>query len=459
MRKKIQRYGLKKVYDYLDADPDNNMMKVVDWTAKFATNKQLEGQVNTFREALSDPNNNWYQLGRSLWTDIDDEVRKTKFNNFVLNANFDFIPIRDELSEKYDCNIPWAILMDPTSACNLKCTGCWAAEYGNKLNMSFDTLDSIIEQGKELGIRMFIYSGGEPLMRKKDIIALCNKHDDCAFLAFTNGTLIDEEFAQDMLRVKNFVPAISVEGFESGTDFRRGKGTFARIEEAMRILKKNRLPFGVSCCYTSQNVDQISSEEYFDWMVDMGAKFCWFFTYMPIGKDAPTDLLVSAEQREQMYRAVRAFRETKPLFTMDFWNDGEYVGGCIAGGRNYMHINANGDIEPCAFIHYSDSNIYEDTLLEAFRKPLFQAYRKSQPFNENHLRPCPLLDNPGELTKIVRETGVASTDLEQAVDVEELSAKCEDVAKNWAVTAERIWSEGHYEQNKETLSEYHTRSK
>ena len=80
MRKKIQRYGLKKVYDYLDADPDNNMMKVVDWTAKFATNKQLEGQVNTFREALSDPNNNWYQLVRSLWTDIDDDVRKTIFN-------------------------------------------------------------------------------------------------------------------------------------------------------------------------------------------------------------------------------------------------------------------------------------------------------------------------------------------------------------------------------------------
>ena len=67
----------------------------------------------------------------------------------------------------------------------------------------------------------------------------------------------------------------------------------------------------------------------------MGAKFCWFFTYMPIGKDAPTDLLVSADQRAQMYHSVRAFRETKPLFTMDFWNDGEYVGGCIAGGRNY----------------------------------------------------------------------------------------------------------------------------
>ena len=44
---------------------------------------------------------------------------------------------------------------------------------------------------------------------------------------------------------------------------------------------------------------------------------------------------------------------------MDFQNDGEFVGGCIAGGRNYCHINANGDVEPCVFIHYSSANIRE----------------------------------------------------------------------------------------------------
>ena len=58
-----------------------------------------------------------------------------------------------------------------------------------------------------------------------------------------------------------------------------------------------------------------------------------------------------------------------------------------------MHINANGDIEPCAFIHYSDSNVYDHTLIEAFKRPLLTQYRENQPFNQNHVRPCPLLDN------------------------------------------------------------------
>ena len=179
-----------------------------------------------------------------------------------------------------------------------------------------------------------------------------------------------------MLRVKNFVPAISVEGFEEATDYRRGRGTYAAVVRAMDMLKRHKLPFGISCCYTSKNVEVIGSEEYFDQMVDWGAKFAWFFTYMPVGREAVPELMVSADQRAFMYRRIREFRHTKPIFTMDFWNDGEFVGGCIAGARSYLHINANGDIEPCAFIHYADSNIRSKTLLEAYKSPLFMAYHR-----------------------------------------------------------------------------------
>lgn len=349
LKEKAQAFAVKQALRYLDKNPENNLSKLIEWIGNFDVKGTLKKQIDVIRPIVNDCENNWYQLILSLWEDIDSEVRNTLFENLIINGCLLGYQRQCENKKKYNCNIPWAILMDPTSACNLHCTGCWAAEYGNHMNLTYEEMDDIVNQGVELGTYVYLFTGGEPLVRKKDIIQLCENHPDCVFSSFTNGTLIDDAFADEMLRVKNFVPAISIEGFEDATDFRRGDGTYQKIIQAMEILKRKKLPFGISCCYTSANAEVIGSEEYIDYMIELGAKFAWFFTYMPVGKGAVTDLIATAEQREMMYHRIREYRQTKSLFTVDFWNDGEYVGGCIAGGRSYCHINANGDIEPCAF--------------------------------------------------------------------------------------------------------------
>lgn len=249
----IKRTTMRTAYSYIEKNPKENAIKLLDWADKLAGNgpNSFPKQRAVIRRVLEDPDNNMNRLIMNVLDDIDPGILKAAFENFFLNAALLGWQKQVANREKYNCNIPWAILLDPTSACNLHCTGCWAAEYGNKLNLSFEEIDSIITQGKELGVYMYIYTGGEPLVRKHDLIALCEKHSDCVFLSFTNGTLIDEEFADDMLRVKNFIPAISVEGFEEATDARRGKGTYAKVVKAMNILKSKHLPFGISCCYTS----------------------------------------------------------------------------------------------------------------------------------------------------------------------------------------------------------------
>lgn len=436
--------GLDVALSYLDKDVEKNLPKLIEWAEKIDVQGSVKVQLDVIKRIASDPDNNWYKFALNIWRNIDLDVIKTFFTNFIVYSNIEGKPKRLEVERTHDCNIPWAILLDPTAACNLKCTGCWAADYDAKSSMDFDTLDNIVQQGKAMGTYMYLFTGGEPLVRKADVIKLCEKHNDCQFMAFTNGTLIDEDFAKEMLRVKNFIPGISIEGFEEQTDARRGKGTFQAIMRAMEILRKYKLPFGASSCYTRKNTEVIASEEFIDFLVERGCLFLWLFIYMPIGVDAVSDWLVTPEQREYMYRQIRKFRQTKPIFTMDFWNDGEYVDGCIAGGRRYCHINANGDIEPCAFIHYSDSNIHTSTLLEAYKSPLFQAYRKNQPFNCNMLRPCPLLDNPDKLVEMVVESGSFSTDMKHPEDVIDLTSKCRNAAEAWAVTADRIWKEtGH----------------
>lgn len=440
---KAVRMGLKTAFSYLGKNPDENIPKLMKWTDRLAGDGEnsFKKHRDVIRNVINDPDCNMHKLIWSLWDDIDSHVLEKAFENFALNAVLLGWKKEEELRKKYDCNIPWAILLDPTSACNLHCTGCWAAEYGNKLNLSFDEIDSIITQGKEMGVYFYIYTGGEPLVRKNDLIAICHKHNDCMFLTFTNGTLIDDDFTEAMLEVGNLIPALSVEGFESSTDARRGSGTYHKVVRAMNLLKEKRLPFGISCCYTAQNVDSISSEEYITQMVEWGAKFVWYFHYMPVGNEALPELMPSVEQRKYMYHRVREIRASQPIFAMDFQNDGEYVGGCVAGGRRYLHINAAGDIEPCVFIHYSDANIRKTSLLEALQMPLFKAYHAGQPFNENHLRPCPMLENPEKLRAMIDSTDAHSTDLQSPESAEHLCAKCEQYAADWAAAAEELWEE------------------
>ncbi len=441
IQEKIKRTALKTAFSYLEKNPEKNMRKLMDLVDTLAGEGEQGFPVQraAFREVIENPDNNMHQLMLNILTDVDQDVLKAVFENFFLNANIFGWPRQEEMRARYGCNIPWAILLDPTSACNLRCTGCWAAEYGNKLNLTLEEIDSIIRQGKELGVYMYIYTGGEPLVRKKDLITLCQRHPDCQFLAFTNATLIDEAFADEMLRVKNFIPAISLEGFEAATDGRRGEGVYQKVVQAMALLKDRKLPFGISACYTSQNLDSISSGGFIDQLVEWGARFIWYFHYMPVGNDAALELLPSPEQRERMYHRVRELRATKPIFAMDFQNDGEYVGGCIAGGRRYLHINANGDVDPCVFIHYSDSNIREKTLLECLQGPIFMAYHDGQPFDENHLRPCPMLENPEKLREMVHQTGARSTDLQSPESVDHLCDKCKSYAERWRPEADRLW--------------------
>ena len=361
----IKKAAFDKAVDYFLADPEHNIVKIMDLLDKVAPEDLFASQRAAFRGAI-DTQSNWYRLIMKIMNETNPEVRDDLVKTLIVDGNLMAWPVQEANREKYQCNIPWAILLDPTSACNLHCTGCWAAEYGNRQNLSLEEIDSIINQGTELGTHVYIYTGGEPLVRKKDLIKLCEMHPDCVFLSFTNGTLIDEAFCQEMIRVKNFVPAISAEGFEKATDSRRGEGTYAKVQNAMQLLKKHGLPFGVSCCYTSQNAESIASEEYFDYLIDQGALFAWIFSYMPVGVDL-LRAMASPEQREHLYRFVREMRQTKPLFTLDFQNDGEFVGGCIAGGRRYLHINAAGDVDPCVFAHYSNANIREVSLLEALR--------------------------------------------------------------------------------------------
>ncbi len=446
---------LDKTLKYVDKNPEENIIKLVDRASGMIKGMFPPENFEKIKAGLRDPDNVYRQFALDIIRDIDKRIIKNMILSMGIEAALYGTKTVRENREKYDCNIPWLILFDPTSACNMKCKGCWAAEYGYKQNLTYEEMKSIVSQGKALGTHFYMMTGGEPLIRKDDIIRLCEENPDCAFMAFTNGTLVDQKLCDDMLRVGNFALALSVEGTEESNDLRRGGGAYSKTLAAMDLLHKNKCLFGISVCYTRQNDAYVTSDEFLDLMVEKGAKYGLYFNYMPVGHDADKDFIPTPQQRKYMYEWIRRVRNSKTgkrMFIFDFQDDGEYVGGCIAGGRRYFHINSAGDMEPCVFIHYSDSNIRTHTILEALRRPLFMAYNKGQPFNDNHLRPCPMLENPQILRKMVKETGAKSTDLLVEEDVDTLCGRCDQFALEWAPVAEEIWNTYPH---KKTHTEYY----
>ncbi len=448
IKHKAERHTMSLIVDHYLKDIQNpdtrreTYLKLVDYAEKFYGNGAKKENIERVREAFQDPNNRWVNYISKVVEETNPEYAKKMMLNLGYEAFFHGTKMIRANREKYGCNIPWLILFDPTSACNMHCVGCWSGTYGHKNNLTFEDMDKIVTEGKELGVYLYMMTGGEPLVRKKDILKLCEKHNDCMFAAYTNSTLIDEELCKEVVKLGNLTFMLSIEGTPETNDARRGVGHYEAVMKAMDLLKKYGIVFGTSICYTRANIEAVTSEDFFRFIASKGARFGFFFHFMPVGNNAVPELMPTVEQRKKMIQQIRYIRSKDcdiDFYPMDFQNDGEFVGGCIAGGRNYFHINSRGDAEPCVFIHFSDSNIHEKSILEMLQSPLFMKYHEGQPFNRNHLRPCPMLENPDMLRKIVAETGAHGTNEESDESVEHLCSKCDAYAKEWAPVADEIW--------------------
>ena len=223
----VQRAAFSKAIDVVltkvKKDREKGLLDLVNVSERFLGDDYSSETYEKIRNMIRDPENKWMHYVNRLLDEVHPNVLKMTALDLGFEAAFRGTKIIRKMRKVHDCNIPWLILMDPTSACNLHCTGCWAAEYGHKLNLTFEEMDSVVTQGKELGTYFYMLTGGEPLVRKADLIRLCRKHSDCAFHAFTNGTLIDDAFCLEMQEVGNLSLSLSLEGYEEVNDMRRGK--------------------------------------------------------------------------------------------------------------------------------------------------------------------------------------------------------------------------------------------
>jgi MoaA/NifB/PqqE/SkfB family radical SAM enzyme len=386
---------------------DDALLKVVSVVEKITTNEYWSEVIRSARKKF-EAGHPGGKLALRFLREINPKVRNRFLRNLIVKEGLIAPNKRHRIAKTEGFYPPSLLVVSPTMRCNLKCYGCYAGNYTKNQDLPFEVFDRVIQEGKELGIYLYVVSGGEPFVWD-GLLDIFEKHDDCVFQVYTNGSMLDDAMCEKLVDLGNVLPCISVEGFEKETDERRGRGTFKQITQAMESLNKRKGLFGFSLTVTSKNADLVTSDEFIDEWVQRGCFIGWVFTYVPVGRAPDVGLMPTPEQRLKVGQRVRYFRATRPIFIADFWNDGDYVGGCIAGGRMYLHINCHGDVEPCVFCHFAVDNIKDKSLKSVLNSDLFKSIKAKQPFNQDHRMPCMLIDNPAILREVIKESGARPT--------------------------------------------------
>ncbi|NOY76882.1 MAG: radical SAM protein [Calditrichaeota bacterium] len=425
LRKWILKQGERQLYkNFIIENPDDRPDKVQE--LRYRVMKNLFLAVD---KALEE--------GR-----ISPSVRHAVINNFVGNVIIGESDRQAPFREKYGFDPPTFLTISPTRHCNLNCIGCYAGSDAKSWEkLDYDVLTWIMEEKRrEWGSHFTVISGGEPLMYKTDdghdIFDLFEDFNDNYFLMYTNSTLITPEVAKRLADLGNVTPAISVEGFEKETDERRGKGVFKKILQAFENLRNAGVPFGISATATRQNVDVLMSDEFVDFYFEkQGAIYGWMFQYMPIGRKFTLDLMVTPEQRLEMYKREEYMIYNRNVFLVDFWNGGPISNGCISAGRSggYFYIDWNGHIAPCVFFPYyvaDAKELYQNGghLSDVLMHPLFKAirnwqdsygYRRPAEKVGNYIVPCPIRDHYKMAYSAIIKTGAKPLDPNAAEALED----------------------------------------
>jgi MoaA/NifB/PqqE/SkfB family radical SAM enzyme len=423
---------------------DKNLIRFTQLVRWLSNDPKVLNGIAIVRRTLETPGHPAKDLFRRVLNYLPADRRINLFKTLFNGAWFEGGNLKEERRKELGFRPPFAMILSPTLHCNLRCKGCYTLGYGMKPELPPEVADRLLAECTALGINFVTILGGEPLVYPH-LFTMIERHPSIFFQVYTNGTLMTRGKAERFAELGNIAVVVSIEGSQLETDTWRGTGVYRKIMKAFEYLNDARVLIGTSATVTRQNIEVVSSLEFIDRMISLGSIAQMYFLYIPVNGQADFSLMVMPEQRDHLRRQVMRIRDTRPIFVLDFWNDGPAVGGCIAGGRQYFHVNAQGDVEPCVYTHIAVDNIKEKSLKEALNSPLFRYIRFSQPHNQNHLRPCMIIDNPHVMRDVIQKTGARFTHpgAEEIYTVH--GERMNAYAARWGELADRVWKEEYAE--------------
>ena len=299
--------------------------------------------------------------------------------------------------------IPTVVAISPTMRCNYDCLGCYSRGRSSDDELSTEELDGLYTEAEDLGIGAVVVTGGEPLLRD-DTLDLMASHPRLFFVAITNGSLVTPEIARRMGQSGDVMTLVSIEGFPEDTDTRRRAGAHETAVRALESLRDAHTFFGFAAMNTASNTDHLGSEAFVDQMVKLGCFVGYFTEYVPCGQKARPEWVLDEATRAAFRERVLDLRRRKPIVLIQFPQD-EYgeENRCSAAGQQSLHINSQGDIEPCPFVPIARESVRQGGLLAACQSPFLRAIRDNPHLLQREKYACSLFEHRGELDQLAAQ--------------------------------------------------------
>ena len=292
--------------------------------------------------------------------------------------------------------------------------------------LSGESIEKVIRIAQKESVFFYTMLGGEPLLAPEPLWSTIKNHPEAYFQIITNGLFFDEATVRQIKQFGNISPLVSIDGFETENDARRGQGTFAKAISGCRELQRQKILYGVATTVTAENFESVLTEEYVNHFVKLGAMYLWFYVYRPVGAEPTPEWSVKPEMILELRRRLLRLRRKMPIILIDTYWDEKGFAVCPASRGMAFVIGPAGSIEPCPplnvtkeWISDNDGNFYEtmngSEFLLRFREFVGEKY------DGERSQGCVIIDHPGELAEFFRSERVV--DVSGRDFLEELSQR------------------------------------
>jgi len=386
---------------------NKNLLRIVELLERFTSTEWHRKGVAAIKRMIEEDHQG-IQATRRILKNANPAARAALLNNFLLGNLLVGYRKRLEFYNDHQAPPPGTLMISPTLKCNLRCFGCYAGTHEHKNELTREEVENLIIDAGKTGTNMITFLGGEPF-KAPWLLDVIEKFNKTAFQIFTNALLIDDEKVARLAKMGNAAIFIGIDGLEEETDARKGKGAFKGAMAAMKKLSDAGVLVGYSTMVSSRNIDEVYSDEFLDTMIENGAGFGWAAIAVPQGKACKeTQLIPTPEQKATLRDKVRYTRRNKPIIIIDFYSDARITEGCGAGRIN-IHVNANGDVEPCVLFPFAVDNIRDKSYTEIIKSDFFQGLRKVHKRYAAEIQTCMLVFKPKDVLEVVQESGARET--------------------------------------------------